>query len=75
MAVEKSWRYAQVAILFGQASRQAAFSTNDSERYWCKTAETQRFSTKPFFYQQSGEERFFSTKVFPMNIIEANPPS
>src|SRR5215472_1021673 len=34
IAVEKSWRDAQVAILFGQASRKAAFATNDSGRYW-----------------------------------------
>jgi len=34
IAIEKSWRDAQVAILFGQASRKAAFATNDSGRYW-----------------------------------------
>ena len=34
IAVEKSWRDAQVAILFGKASRKAAFATNDSGRYW-----------------------------------------
>jgi hypothetical protein len=34
IAVEKLWRDAQVAILFGKASRKAAFATNDSGRYW-----------------------------------------
>jgi hypothetical protein len=34
IAVEKSWRDAQVTILFGEASRKAAFATNDSGRYW-----------------------------------------
>jgi hypothetical protein len=33
IAVEKLWRDAQVAILFGKASREAAFATNDSGRY------------------------------------------
>src|SRR5215469_7196657 len=34
IAVKKSWRDAQVAILFGKTSRKAAFATNDSGRYW-----------------------------------------
>ena len=32
--VEKLRRDARVAILFGQATRKAAFATNDSGRYW-----------------------------------------
>ena len=34
IAVEKSWRDAQVPVLFGKALREAAFATNDSGRYW-----------------------------------------
>jgi hypothetical protein len=34
IAVEKLWRDAQGAILFGKASRKVAFATNDSGRYW-----------------------------------------
>jgi len=33
IAVDKLWRDAQVAILFGKASRKA-FAANDSGRYW-----------------------------------------
>src|SRR5215469_14855767 len=41
IAVEKSWRDAQVAILFGKASRKAAFATNDSGRYWRRSGARQ----------------------------------
>jgi len=41
IAVEKLWRDAQVAILFGQASRKAAFATSDSGRYWRRSGARQ----------------------------------
>jgi hypothetical protein len=41
IATEKSWRDAQVAILFGKASRKAAFATNDSGRYWRRSGASQ----------------------------------
>jgi hypothetical protein len=49
IAVEKLWRDAQVAILFGKALREAAFATNDSGRYWRVSGARQCVVGKPSF--------------------------
>src|SRR5215471_97558 len=44
IAVEKSCRDAQLAILFGKASRKSAFARNNSGRYWRRSGARQRGS-------------------------------
>jgi hypothetical protein len=69
IAVEKSWRDAQVAILFGKASRKAAFATNDSGRYWRLSGAKQSGSSSGVLAITRGPESKMSAAGRPTGFL------
>jgi hypothetical protein len=69
IAVEKSWRDAQGAILFGKASRKAAFATNDSECYWRRSGARQSGGRRATFWRSHGPPHRGSAKALTLQRL------